>query len=62
MNTATIAELDELPGIGPAKAQAIIKHRSDHGPFPSVADVINVSGIGTKTLEKIAPYIYAGTQ
>ena len=42
LNTATPAELDELPGIGPATANAIVEHRDEHGPFASVDDLTDV--------------------
>lgn len=50
-DAATIAE--QLVGIGDAKAEAIVKYREEHGPFSSVDELVNVSGIGEKTLEKI---------
>jgi len=57
INTAGQAELESIPGIGPALARAIIAYRTEHGPFRNVDELINVSGIGQKTLEKIRPYV-----
>jgi competence protein ComEA len=50
VNTATAAELDELPGVGPATAEAIIDHREEQGPFRSVDDLLDVRGIGDAKL------------
>lgn len=46
LNTATVGDLDELPGIGTATAQKIIDHRSKHGPFTDVRQLLDVPGIG----------------
>lgn len=53
LNKADETELQNLPGIGPAKAAAIIEYRSTSGPFNAVEDLKNVSGIGDKTFEKL---------
>ncbi|MBR5741966.1 MAG: helix-hairpin-helix domain-containing protein, partial [Firmicutes bacterium] len=57
INTADEALLETLPGIGPVKAKNIIDYRRKAGGFQTAKDVINVSGIGEKTFEKIEPYI-----
>ncbi len=51
--SATLEQLDTLPGIGPVTAQAIIDHRTEHGPFASVDDLLDVKGIGAATLADI---------
>ena len=57
INTASAAELERLPGIGPALARRIIQFRSYHGPFHSLQDLQAVKGIGPKKAAQIAPYI-----
>lgn len=57
VNMASIAELESIPGIGPVLAKRIYEYRQKNGPFSSYEDLLNVSGIGEKTLEKIKPYI-----
>lgn len=53
INTAGIEELDELPGVGPATAQAIVEDREANGPFSSIEDLMRVSGIGEKKFENL---------
>ena len=57
INTATAEQLEVLPGIGPSKAEAIVKDRETNGPFSSVADLARVSGIGDKTVENLGTQI-----
>ncbi len=57
INTAGSNELQKLPGIGPSKAQAILSYREEHGLFKDTKDLIKVSGIGQKTLDKLLPLI-----
>ena len=53
LNTATAAELEELPGVGPATAAAILSYRDEHGPFSAVDELLEVRGIGEARLAAI---------
>ncbi len=57
INTADQAELESLPGIGSVKARSIIHYREQHGLFQQVEDILQVSGIGEKTLESLKDQI-----
>ena len=56
INTADIDELDELPEVGPATAEAIIEYRQTNGQFSSVEELEEIPGIGPETLEEIEPF------
>lgn len=60
INRADATQLDTLPGIGPALSQRIIEYRQQNGRFETVEELVNVKGIGEKTLEKLKPYITCG--
>jgi competence protein ComEA len=53
LNTATLAQLDTLPGVGPVLAQRILDHRDQHGGFRSVGDLRQVDGIGDARYEQL---------
>lgn len=57
INEATEADLLTLQGVGPSKAAAIIGYREENGPFATVEELMNVSGIGEKTFEALEPFI-----
>lgn len=57
INTASLEELDSLPGIGPTIAQRIIDYREENGAFEVIEDIMNVSGIGPSTFEQIKDLI-----
>ena len=60
INTASAAELDELPGIGPALAERIVALRSERGPFRSVDELELVEGISERTVEQLRPLVALG--
>lgn len=57
LNSASQAQLESLPGIGPTYAQRIIEYRNSHGGFKTIEEVKNVKGIGDKTFEKLKDLI-----
>src|ERR1700727_2657586 len=60
INSANSAQLQEVPGIGPATADKILQMRKSYGAFKSVDDLLSVRGIGPKRLEKMRKYLVAG--
>ncbi|PGQ10375.1 competence protein ComE [Bacillus cereus] len=57
INTASKEQLEKITGIGSRKAESILKYREEHGPFQKIEDLLEVDGIGTKSLEKIKDQI-----
>jgi competence protein ComEA len=53
INTAGVEELQSLPGIGPALAKRIVEHRQQNGPFRRVEDLLEIQGIGEKSLARM---------
>ena len=61
LNTATERQLERLPGIGPARAQAVIAYREQHGPFTAVAEITAVSGIGPGVFDNLRSLVTVRT-
>jgi len=57
LNHASVTDLEGLPGVGPVLAQRIIDHRERHGPFETVEDLLDVSGIGEAKLAGLRDYV-----
>jgi competence protein ComEA len=60
INTADTTALQQINGIGPAKATAIIEYRKTNGPFATVDDLVKVPGIGAKSLVQLKPQVTVG--
>ena len=60
INTATAAQLQNLPGVGPVLAERIVAYRQEHGPFVTTEQLLLVEGIGETLLENISDHITAG--
>ena len=61
INAASAKELQELPGVGPKTAEAIIQFRTKSGPFRRVEDLLAIRGISEHKLAKMRPYVVVGT-
>ncbi|MBK8460514.1 MAG: helix-hairpin-helix domain-containing protein [Micropruina sp.] len=57
LNTATVSQLDTLPGVGPVTAQKILDWRTEHGRFSRVEELQEVAGIGPKSYAELAPHV-----
>lgn len=60
INTADVAQLDTLPGIGPSTAEKIVEYRDSNGPFATIDEIMSVSGIGPAKFEQIESFITVG--
>jgi len=57
LNTATVAQLEALPGVGAATAKLIVEHRQKNGGFKKVEELMNIKGIGEKSFLKLKPMV-----
>ncbi len=62
INSASQAELEKLPRIGPKVAARILDYRREHGPFKRVEDLMKVKGIGEKTFARLKDLVTVGTE
>lgn len=57
LNTADAETLQQVKGIGPKRAEAIVQYRAKNGPFASIDDLTHIKGIGAKRIKKIVPQL-----
>jgi competence protein ComEA len=62
LNTATVTQLETLPGIGARTAQAIVDHREKNGSFKKIEELMNIKGIGEKSFLKLKPMVTVGPE
>jgi competence protein ComEA len=62
LNTATVAQLETLPGVGTRTAQLIVEHRQKNGGFKKVEELMNIKGIGEKSFLKLKPLVTVGPE
>jgi len=62
LNTATVADLQALPGVGAATARLIIEHREKNGGFKKIEELMNIKGIGEKSFLKLKPMVTVASQ
>jgi len=60
LNTATEKQLEQLPGVGPTTAKAIVEFRTKSGRFRRIEDLLVIRGISESKLERIRPYVFIG--
>jgi comEA protein len=62
LNSATVGQLQTLPGVGPKVAERIVQYREKNGPFKKVEELMNVQGIGEKTFLRLKPQLTLTTK